>query len=154
LPMQSRDPFPTFPTGRSNLRALDRNYDFSPLIYRSLQDPDIGNIERYCDLRFRHVGLPVSTGFLPLILSLHLAPITATPNEPGWRSNSAFHLDIDHLPPGGFLEHHVIHGTVDLYDDGGKLDFWHGFLPGSAVDGWWIALQTPYERSTVAVVGL
>ena len=82
LPMQFRDPFPTFPTGRSNLRALDRNYDFSPLIYRSLQDPYIRNIERYCDLRFRHVGFPVFTGFLSLILSLHLAAITATPNEP------------------------------------------------------------------------
>src|SRR5512139_2746803 len=82
LPMLFRDPFPTFPTARSNLRALDRNNDFSPLIYRRLQDPHIRNIERNCDLRFRHVGIPVSTGFLPLILSLHLAAITATPNEP------------------------------------------------------------------------
>src|SRR5512139_294597 len=82
LPMHFRDPFPTFPTGRSHLRALDRNYDFSPLIYSSLQDPDIRNIERYCDLRFRHVGFPVFTGFLSLILSLHLAAITATPYEP------------------------------------------------------------------------
>jgi hypothetical protein len=80
--VQFREPFPTFATRRSPLCAFNRDNDFASFSQRSLQDPNIGYIQRNGHLCFAHVFPTNQSFFAPDFIAFD------TPISAGYHGNS------------------------------------------------------------------